>query len=69
MIKSTRGGGARAGRGVVRAETLSSSQARRIPQAEGPHSLGCYNPVMEDAVSYAALRFPLGETDAPRPGY
>ncbi|XP_059760280.1 B-cell receptor CD22 isoform X2 [Balaenoptera ricei] len=43
-------------------------KARRIPQAEGPHSLGCYNPVMEDAVSYAALRFPLGETDAPRPG-
>ncbi|KAB0399558.1 hypothetical protein E2I00_005439 [Balaenoptera physalus] len=45
-----------------------SCSARRIPQAEGPHSLGCYNPVMEDAVSYAALRFPLGETDAPRPG-
>ncbi|XP_007106599.1 B-cell receptor CD22 isoform X3 [Physeter macrocephalus] len=43
-------------------------KARRIPQAEGPHSLGCYNPVMEDAVSYAALSFPLGETDAPRPG-
>ncbi|XP_059940795.1 B-cell receptor CD22 isoform X3 [Mesoplodon densirostris] len=43
-------------------------KARRIPQAEGPHSLGCYNPVMEDAVSYAALRFPLGETDAPTPG-
>uniref|UniRef100_A0A8C0DLN5 B-cell receptor CD22 n=1 Tax=Balaenoptera musculus TaxID=9771 RepID=A0A8C0DLN5_BALMU len=43
-------------------------KARRIPQAEGPHSLGCYNPVMEDAVSYAALRFPRGETDAPRPG-
>ncbi|XP_059855339.1 B-cell receptor CD22 isoform X4 [Delphinus delphis] len=43
-------------------------KARRIPQAEGPHSLGCYHPVMEDAVSYAALRFPLGETDAPRPG-
>uniref|UniRef100_A0A8C9CEE7 B-cell receptor CD22 n=1 Tax=Phocoena sinus TaxID=42100 RepID=A0A8C9CEE7_PHOSS len=43
-------------------------KARRIPQAEAPHSLGCYNPVMEDAVSYAALRFPLGEIDAPRPG-
>ncbi|XP_007471050.1 PREDICTED: B-cell receptor CD22 isoform X3 [Lipotes vexillifer] len=43
-------------------------KARSIPQAEGPHSLECYNPVMEDAVSYAALRFPLGETDAPRPG-
>nr|XP_058900324.1 B-cell receptor CD22 isoform X3 [Kogia breviceps] len=43
-------------------------KARRIPQAEDPHSQGCYNPVMEDAVSYAALRFPLGETDAPRPG-
>ncbi|XP_060144722.1 B-cell receptor CD22 isoform X2 [Globicephala melas] len=43
-------------------------KARRTPQAEGPHSLGCYHPVTEDAVSYAALRFPLGETDAPRPG-
>ncbi|XP_061030036.1 B-cell receptor CD22 isoform X2 [Eubalaena glacialis] len=47
---------------------VRNMKARRIPQAEGPHSLGCYNPVMEDAVSYAALRFPLGETDAPRPG-
>ncbi|EPY81304.1 hypothetical protein CB1_000743035 [Camelus ferus] len=43
-------------------------KARRTPQAEGPHSLGCYNPVMEDAVSYAALRFPPGETDSPRLG-
>ncbi|KAB1274251.1 B-cell receptor CD22 [Camelus dromedarius] len=43
-------------------------KARRTPQAEGPHSLGCYNPVMEDAVSYAALRFPRGETDSPRLG-
>ncbi|XP_065781867.1 B-cell receptor CD22 isoform X4 [Muntiacus reevesi] len=41
-------------------------KARRTPQAECPHSLGCYNRVMEDAVSYATLSFPLGETDAQR---
>ncbi|XP_043748186.1 B-cell receptor CD22 isoform X5 [Cervus elaphus] len=41
-------------------------KARRTPQAERPHSLGCYNPVMEDAVSYATLSFPLGETDTQR---
>ncbi|XP_055266744.1 B-cell receptor CD22 isoform X4 [Moschus berezovskii] len=41
-------------------------KARRTPQAEHPHSLGCYNPVMEDAVSYATLSFPLGETDTQR---
>ena len=57
------------GRGVIRAEILSFSQARRTPQAERPHSLGCYNPVMEDAVSYATLSFPLGETDTQRLRY
>lgn len=41
-------------------------KARRTPQAERPHSLGCYNPVMEDTVSYATLSFPLGETDTQR---
>ncbi|OWK16285.1 hypothetical protein Celaphus_00004518 [Cervus elaphus hippelaphus] len=41
-------------------------KARRTPQAERPHSLGCYNPVVEDAVSYATLSFPLGETDTQR---
>ncbi|XP_025125604.1 B-cell receptor CD22 isoform X5 [Bubalus bubalis] len=41
-------------------------KARRTPQAERPTSLGCYNPVMEDAVSYATLSFPLGETDTRR---
>uniref|UniRef100_A0ABI0NSY3 B-cell receptor CD22 n=1 Tax=Bos taurus TaxID=9913 RepID=A0ABI0NSY3_BOVIN len=41
-------------------------KARRTPQAERPASLGCYNPVMEDAVSYATLSFPLGETDTRR---
>uniref|UniRef100_A0A8D1L7P8 B-cell receptor CD22 n=2 Tax=Sus scrofa TaxID=9823 RepID=A0A8D1L7P8_PIG len=43
-------------------------KARRTPQAEGPHSLGCYNPVMEDTISYATLHFPLSETNAQRPG-
>ncbi|XP_057568593.1 B-cell receptor CD22 [Hippopotamus amphibius kiboko] len=47
---------------------VRNAKARRTPQAEGPHSLGCYNPAMEDAVSYAALRFPLGEMNAPRFG-
>lgn len=54
---------------MVRAGTLPFSQARRTPQAEGPHSLGCYNPVMEDTISYATLHFPLSETNAQRPGY
>ena len=56
-------------KGVARTEALSLSQVRRAPLSEDPHSLGCYNPVMEDAISYATLRFPLGETDTPRPGY
>uniref|UniRef100_A0A8C3W680 B-cell receptor CD22 n=1 Tax=Catagonus wagneri TaxID=51154 RepID=A0A8C3W680_9CETA len=43
-------------------------KARRTPQAEGPHSMGCYNPVMEDTVSYAALSFPLSEINRQRLG-
>uniref|UniRef100_A0A8C6FGJ3 B-cell receptor CD22 n=1 Tax=Moschus moschiferus TaxID=68415 RepID=A0A8C6FGJ3_MOSMO len=48
---------------------VRNMKARRTPQAEHPHSLGCYNPVMEDAVSYATLSFPLGETDTQRLRY
>ncbi|XP_011225368.1 B-cell receptor CD22 isoform X2 [Ailuropoda melanoleuca] len=47
---------------------VRKQKVRRAPLSEDPHSLGCYNPVMEDAISYATLRFPLGETDTPRPG-
>uniref|UniRef100_A0A2K5ZM43 B-cell receptor CD22 n=1 Tax=Mandrillus leucophaeus TaxID=9568 RepID=A0A2K5ZM43_MANLE len=39
---------------------------RRTPLSEGPHSLGCYNPMMEDGISYATLHFP--ETNTPRTG-
>lgn len=42
-------------------------QARRTPLSEGPQSQGCHNPMMDDSVSYAILRFP--ETGAPRAGY
>lgn len=68
-------GGQRSGEGVlvengaVKAETPSLSQVRRAPLSEDPHSLGCYNPVMEDAISYATLRFPVGDADAPITGY
>ncbi|XP_008710317.1 B-cell receptor CD22 isoform X4 [Ursus maritimus] len=47
---------------------VRKQKVRRAPLSEDPHSLGCYNPVMEDAISYATLRFPVGETDTPRPG-
>ncbi|XP_005596211.3 B-cell receptor CD22 isoform X1 [Equus caballus] len=47
---------------------VRNKKIRRAPLSEGPHSLGCYNPVMEDAISYAALRFPVGETDTQRTG-
>lgn len=57
------------GKGGVRAENLLPSQVRRAPLSEGPHSLGCYNPVMEDSISYATLRFPVAEADTPRIGY
>lgn len=63
------GKGPQVEKGVARTEALSLSQVRRAPLSEYPHSLGCYNPVMEDAISYATLRFPFGETDTPRTGY
>nr|XP_035964438.1 B-cell receptor CD22 isoform X2 [Halichoerus grypus] len=47
---------------------VRKQKVRRAPLSEYPHSLGCYNPVMEDAISYATLRFPFGETDTPRTG-
>ncbi|XP_027979354.1 B-cell receptor CD22 isoform X9 [Eumetopias jubatus] len=47
---------------------VRKQKVRRAPLSEDPHSLGCYNPVMEDAISYATLRFPFGETDTPRLG-
>uniref|UniRef100_A0A8C0WAF3 B-cell receptor CD22 n=1 Tax=Castor canadensis TaxID=51338 RepID=A0A8C0WAF3_CASCN len=45
---------------------VSNKKVRRTPLSEGPRSLGCHNPLMDDGVSYAALRF--SETDAPRAG-
>ncbi|KAM6154334.1 B-cell receptor CD22 [Erethizon dorsatum] len=45
---------------------VQNKKVRRMPLSEGPHSLGCYNPVIEDSISYATLRFP--ETDAPSTG-
>ncbi|XP_005862515.1 PREDICTED: B-cell receptor CD22 isoform X2 [Myotis brandtii] len=47
---------------------VRNNKIRRAPLPEGPQSLGCYNPVMEDSISYATLRFPVGETDTPRIG-
>ncbi|XP_045844627.1 B-cell receptor CD22 isoform X3 [Meles meles] len=47
---------------------VRKQKVRRAPLSEEPHSLGCYNPVMEDAISYAALRFPAGDNDTPRTG-
>ncbi|XP_032179499.1 B-cell receptor CD22 isoform X3 [Mustela erminea] len=47
---------------------VRKQKVRRAPLSEEPNSLGCYNPVMEDAVSYAALRFPVGDNDTPRTG-
>lgn len=47
---------------------VRNKKVRRVPPAEGSHALGCYNPVIEDTISYAALRFPVGETDMPRIG-
>ncbi|XP_005400106.1 PREDICTED: B-cell receptor CD22 isoform X4 [Chinchilla lanigera] len=45
---------------------VRNKKVRRTPLSEGPHSLGCYNPVIEDSISYATLHFP--ETDTPRSG-
>nr|XP_036877473.1 B-cell receptor CD22 [Manis javanica] len=47
---------------------VRNKKIRRAPISEGPPSLGCYNPVMEDTISYAALRFPVDETDTLRTG-
>ncbi|XP_029781746.1 B-cell receptor CD22 isoform X2 [Suricata suricatta] len=47
---------------------VRNKKVRRAPLSEDPHSLGCYNPVMEDAISYATLRFPVGDADAPGTG-
>ncbi|XP_066100022.1 B-cell receptor CD22 isoform X1 [Saccopteryx bilineata] len=47
---------------------VRNKKMRRAPFSERPHSLGCYNPVMEDTISYATLRFPMGDTDMPRTG-
>ncbi|XP_021556475.1 B-cell receptor CD22 isoform X3 [Neomonachus schauinslandi] len=47
---------------------VRKQKVRRAPLSEYPHSLGCYNPVMEEAISYATLRFPFSETDTPRTG-
>ncbi|XP_070254153.1 B-cell receptor CD22 isoform X3 [Myotis yumanensis] len=47
---------------------VRNNKIRRAPLPEDPQSLGCYNPVMEDSISYATLRFPVGETDTPRIG-
>lgn len=60
------GGGTCAAGTRVGAQTLSLSQVRRAPLSNGPHSLGCYNPVMEHSISYATLRFP--EMDTPSTG-
>nr|XP_004659856.2 B-cell receptor CD22 [Jaculus jaculus] len=42
---------------------VRNKKATRTPLSEGPNSMGCYNPVMDDSVNYAVLRFP--ETDRP----
>lgn len=68
-LSASPGKGTMVGEGGVRAETLSLMQIRRAPLPEGLQSQGCYNPVMEDSISYATLRFPAGETDTPRIGY
>ncbi|XP_058562619.1 B-cell receptor CD22 isoform X4 [Neofelis nebulosa] len=47
---------------------VRNKKVRRAPLSEDPHSLGCYNPVMEDAISYATLRFPVGDADTPITG-
>ncbi|XP_032698103.1 B-cell receptor CD22 isoform X2 [Lontra canadensis] len=47
---------------------VRKQKVRRAPLSEEPHPLGCYNPVMEDAISYAALRFPVSDNDTPRTG-
>ncbi|XP_034373359.1 B-cell receptor CD22 isoform X2 [Arvicanthis niloticus] len=41
---------------------VRNKKARRTPLSEGPQSQGCYNPAMDDTVSYAILNFPESET-------
>lgn len=41
---------------------VRNKKARRTPLSEGPQSQGCYNPAMDDTVSYAILRFPESDT-------
>ncbi|XP_058530610.1 B-cell receptor CD22 isoform X2 [Ochotona princeps] len=43
---------------------VKNPKVRRPPLPEGSHSLGCYNPVMEDGISYATLRFPEVDTSS-----
>ncbi|XP_040591448.1 B-cell receptor CD22 isoform X1 [Mesocricetus auratus] len=45
---------------------VRNKKVRRTPLSEDPQPQGCHNPMMDDSVSYAILRFP--ETDAPRAG-
>ncbi|KAM7059627.1 B-cell receptor CD22 isoform 1-T1 [Molossus nigricans] len=47
---------------------VRNKKIRRAPVSDSPHPMGCYNPVVEDSISYAALHFPAGEHDAPRTG-
>ncbi|XP_076988242.1 B-cell receptor CD22 isoform X2 [Tamandua tetradactyla] len=42
---------------------VRNKKIRRTPLSEGSHALGCYNPVMEDGISYAVLSFPISSTD------
>ncbi|XP_051063220.1 B-cell receptor CD22 isoform X2 [Phodopus roborovskii] len=45
---------------------VRNKKTRRNPLSEDPQPQGCHNPMMDDNVSYAILRFP--ETDTPRAG-
>lgn len=45
---------------------VRNKKTRRTPLSEGPQPQGCYNPAMDETVSYAILRFP--ETDMPSAG-
>ncbi|XP_058135224.1 B-cell receptor CD22 isoform X4 [Dasypus novemcinctus] len=42
---------------------VRNKKVRRTPLSEGPHALGCYNPGMEEGISYAALNLPVGSPD------
>ncbi|XP_053461851.1 B-cell receptor CD22 isoform X4 [Nycticebus coucang] len=43
---------------------VRNKKVRRAPLSEGHHVMGCCNPVMEDSVNYATLRFPETDTTA-----